>query len=208
MHLRFLDMRDRPLLTLSNVNKGMEQVTVGRPGTVKERELDTIRPTAQDLWDRHGAAVCRFAAMVARSDQEAEDIAQEALVRAIRALPRFQSTGGGIEAWLWRIVQNTALDFGRAARRRQMLLGRLLQLADRKAQPWPDVDRQIRSWELIGAIRALPTHQRTLVALRFGADMDYAAIARLVGLSPLAARAATRRALLALRRELERSGSL
>ncbi|MHB8589922.1 MAG: sigma factor-like helix-turn-helix DNA-binding protein [Candidatus Dormibacteraceae bacterium] len=89
-----------------------------------------------------------------------------------------------------------------------MLLERLAQLVDRSSQPWPDIDRQISSWGLIAAVRALPARQRTLVALRFGADLDYAAVGQLVGLSALAARAATRRALLALRRDLERSGSL
>ena len=141
--------------------------------------------------------------MVARSDAEAEDIAQESLIRAIRGLPNWRSQAGGIEAWLWRIVQNTARDFGRSARRRQILLERVSMLLHPDSHSWPDLDEQVEAWDLICAVRALPSHYRTLIALRFGADLDYVAIGKAVGLSTLAARAATRRAVAALKRQLQ-----
>jgi RNA polymerase sigma-70 factor (ECF subfamily) len=183
----------------------MEQVATARGAIAGE--VPDAAPTAEELWTRHGKAVCRFASMVARDDQEADDIAQESLLRAIRALPRFKPRAGGVEAWLWRIVQNTARDFGRAARRRKLLLERLAQLADRGNHRWPELEREIDGRALVEAVRALPATQRNLIALRFGADLDYASVGRLTGLSPLAARAATRRALDALRRDLApRSG--
>lgn len=164
--------------------------------------------TAQELWDRYGEKVCRFASLVASSDAEAEDIAQESLLRAMRALPRWTAKGGGIEAWLWRIVQNTARDFGRAARRRRMLVERVFLLVERDGEPWPDVDARVESADIVRAIRSLPEHCRTLIALRFGADLDYDGVGKAVGVSPVAARAATRRALAALKQELARRGSI
>jgi RNA polymerase sigma-70 factor (ECF subfamily) len=163
--------------------------------------------TARDLWDSHGRRVYKFAAMVARDDQEAQDVAQEALLRAIRGLPSFTPQGGGIEAWLWRIVANTARDFGRMARRRQLLADRLVQR--RAYEPCLDaeLDRWVDTDVLLAAVRRLPAVQRTLIALRFGADLEYTEVGRMMGLSAEAARSGTRRALTTLHRDLERSTS-
>ncbi len=159
--------------------------------------------TAQQLIDRCSASVWKYASLIARDDQEAEDIAQESLFRAIRALPKFKLRQGGFEPWLWRIVQNTGHDFGRAARRRQMLQTRLSVLIDRQESTWPDLDRQVLSSQLIAAVRSLQARDRTLIALRYGGDLEFREVGRLVGLSAAAARAATRRALHSLRQQLE-----
>src|SRR5262249_59126859 len=71
------------------------------------------------------AVVCRFCAMVCPNRQDAEDLAQDALLRAMRNLHRFDPGRGGIEAWLWRIVVNLAHDRGRAARRAESFWQRL-----------------------------------------------------------------------------------
>jgi len=164
--------------------------------------------TPDKLWAAHGQVVSRFASMVARTDSEAEDIAQEAFVRAIRGLPHWSAKGGGVDAWLWRIVQNTARDFGRAARRRQVLIEKITLFFSKEEAAWPDIDNQIARWDLLAAIRSLPSHQRTLIAMRYGADLEYSAIGRNMGMSAIATRAATRRALSRLRRELQRTGAI
>jgi RNA polymerase sigma-70 factor, ECF subfamily len=61
--------------------------------------------------------VYRFSAMICQDHQRTEDLAQEALLRAMRALDRFDPARGSAEAWLWRIVVNLARDSGRAAGR-------------------------------------------------------------------------------------------
>ncbi|TAN34905.1 sigma-70 family RNA polymerase sigma factor [bacterium] len=197
----------RPLTPNRGVSSYVSEVAVATLEGDRRSRASTGALTPQELWDRYGESVCRFAALVASSDAEAEDIAQESLLRAMRALPRWTAKGRGIEAWLWRIVQNTARDFGRAARRRRMLVERVFLLLERKGQPWPDVDARVESADIVAAIRSLPGHSRTLIGLRFGADLDYESVGKAVGLSPVAARAATRRALLALKQELERRGS-
>jgi RNA polymerase sigma-70 factor (ECF subfamily) len=52
--------------------------------------------------------------MVAGSPADADDLAQDALLRAVRAIRSYDAVKGSPEAWLWRIVANTARDAARA----------------------------------------------------------------------------------------------
>jgi RNA polymerase sigma-70 factor (ECF subfamily) len=186
---------------LADAARQLPHLTSG-PADARDAVLDGAQ-----LWERHGAQVYKFAALVSRGDVEAEDLAQEALLRAIRALPRFRAAEGRVEAWLWRIVVNTARDLGRVARRRAMLMDRL-QLVGRAEVAIPDdVDAHLTSTELLEAVRSLPKRQRTLIALRFASDLDYPTIAGILGLSAPAARSATRRSLALLREQLENSAA-
>jgi RNA polymerase sigma factor (sigma-70 family) len=157
--------------------------------------------SARELCERYGARVYHFASMVAGSDLEAEDLAQSALERALRGLPRFDGRKGGVEAWLWRIVVNVARDAGRAAARRQRLWERLVELRP----VWTsndDIPLGISNERLVEAIRTLTPRQRSVLALRFGADLDYAAVGAALGISSGTAAVVTHRALMALRRKL------
>jgi len=161
--------------------------------------------TAERLAEEHAQVVYRFCAMVCRDSHDAEDLAQEALLRAMRNLDRYDPARGSIEGWLWRIVVNLAHDRGRATRRADSLWAGLAVRARAEAAPSAELlalDR-IRDSELLAAVRRLPTRQRTLIALRFGADLGYAEIAALLGDGEQAVKQATYRALAALRRRLE-----
>ncbi len=57
--------------------------------------------------------------------------------------------------------------------------------------------------EVLAAVRRLRPRERTVIALRFGADLDHASIGAAIGLSPNAARVAVRRALDRLRDHLQ-----
>jgi RNA polymerase sigma-70 factor (ECF subfamily) len=163
--------------------------------------------TAETLCERYAERVYRFAAMVARHDIEAEDIAQEALERGIRKLGQFDPRRGTVESWLFRIVTNAARDAGRVSSRRLALWQRLVaQRTDPEAAA-DDVEvralARLSDHELLAAVRRLRPRERTVIALRFGADLDHASIGATIGLSPNAARVAVRRALDRLRDQLQ-----
>ncbi|MDA8395651.1 MAG: sigma-70 family RNA polymerase sigma factor [Candidatus Dormibacteraeota bacterium] len=159
--------------------------------------------TADELARRYAAPVHRFAAMVSRGDQDSADLAQEALVRAIRALDRFDPARGSIESWLWRIVVNCAHDAGRLSRRRRFLLVRLQQEPPTIPNAEAAALQEIADSELLSLVRALPQRYRTLIALRFGAGLPFSEIGRQLGTTDRAAVMATRRALAQLRLTLE-----
>jgi RNA polymerase sigma-70 factor (ECF subfamily) len=161
----------------------------------------TAAPLATELCERYASRVYQFATMVAGSDVEAEDLAQSALERALRGLPSFDPSRGEVEAWLWRIVVNVARDAGRTVKRRQLLFERLVRLRGNPEEPG-DVPLGVDHQRLLLAVRALTPLQRSVLALRYGADLEYSAVGRALGMSANAAAVAAHRALKSLRRML------
>jgi RNA polymerase sigma-70 factor (ECF subfamily) len=162
-------------------------------------------PTPDDVINRYWPKAFRFAAMVAPSDQDSRDIAQEALLLVIKRFDTFDLAKGPFEAWLWRIVINVAKDAGRASLRRASLFDRLTR--DTRSEVPADVESiallHMSDTQLLQLVRKLNPRRRTLLALRFGAQLSYPEIATQLGMTDAAAIMATRRALATLRHKLE-----
>jgi RNA polymerase sigma-70 factor (ECF subfamily) len=157
--------------------------------------------TADSLCELYAGRVFKFAQLISEDSSAAEDLAQDALERAIKGLKTFDPSKGDIERWLWRIVVNASRDAGRVAGRQRLVVELLTDrwsLDERVAE----MDAQVRSDEILAAIRKLSARHRALIALRFGADLDYRHIGQALGITEAAALMATRRALARLRRLL------
>jgi RNA polymerase sigma factor (sigma-70 family) len=104
---------------------------------------------------------------------DADDIAQEAFVRAWRYAASFDERRGSVAAWLLRVTRNVALDHLRARGRRAEPVGQLP--ADLLVDPDPDdlaedvaetVGRSDDAARVAGLMRSLPDAQRqALVAV-------------------------------------------
>jgi RNA polymerase sigma-70 factor (ECF subfamily) len=110
-------------------------------------------------------------ATVTGSQESARDAVQEGFARALRERASFRGEGR-LEAWIFRIALRTALESRRN--------GRELAFEDvaDPALPEPTHDP-----ELAAALRALPPRRRLLVFLRCFADLSYAEIAYVCGIS-------------------------
>lgn len=74
------------------------------PPSSQETDPELLRT----LVEEHGESVYRLALSVAKDRSLAEDISQEALVKAWLALPTFRGDGS-LRGWLLRITHNTAI---------------------------------------------------------------------------------------------------
>jgi RNA polymerase sigma-70 factor (ECF subfamily) len=79
---------------------------------------DGSERAVDELFARHWPDAYRTALLIAHDRAAAEDIAQEAFLAALRALPRFDRRRP-LRPWLHRIVVNRAIDWARARRIRQ-----------------------------------------------------------------------------------------
>jgi DNA-directed RNA polymerase specialized sigma24 family protein len=116
----------------------MEEVAV-RTVDNRKKFASPISLTADELCQTYAARVYKFAQLISSDAGNAEDLAQDALERAIRGLKTFNPVKGEIEGWLWRIVVNASRDAGRIAGRQRLVFE---LLADR----WPVDEKAIHAW--------------------------------------------------------------
>jgi RNA polymerase sigma-70 factor, ECF subfamily len=74
------------------------------------------------LVERHSHALFRLAYRMTGNEHDAEDVVQEALVKAYRSLDRFEDRSS-VGSWLYRITANCAFDALRSKQRRGRLIG-------------------------------------------------------------------------------------
>jgi RNA polymerase sigma-70 factor, ECF subfamily len=190
-----------PLGFLAPVSRyGVEDVATVRPADSRAPAVGARPLTANALCEAYAGRVFKFAQLVSEDSAAAEDLAQEALERAIRGLKSFEPSKGDVEGWLWRIVVNAGRDAGRIARRRRIVFQLLVDrwLADQKSYDLGE----LRTEEVLNAVRSLSTRYRAVVALRYGADLTYRDVGRVLGISEAAALMSTKRALNSLRLRL------
>ncbi len=137
----------------------------------------------EELVQRHRAAVFAVATRVVGPD-DADDVSQDALLRAFNRLARFRGEGP-FRAWLMQIARNTALNA--LAARRDLPAGSSEDVADadldrRPAQRTPaqslqDGERRAR---MRIKLRGLPPAHRTVLVLRDVEGLSYDEIAVLI----------------------------
>ena len=118
-----------------------------------------------------------------RSDADAADAAQEALISIVRSIGKFDGRSS-FGTWVYRIATNASLDELRRRRRRPMLADH----DDHDDGHLPDhhgevrIDQVADRMALDQALRALPEDFRVPLVLRDVGDLDYAEIADTLGI--------------------------
>ncbi len=109
----------------------------------------------------------------------AEDVAQEAFIRAWQHLPRYQPRSP-FRNWLYRIATNLAIDAVR--RERETVDVDALPLASSDQGPEAAVESQERGELVRQAVLALPTASRAALVLREYGGLSYREIAGTLGI--------------------------
>ncbi len=137
-------------------------------------------------------------------DESAEDAVQETLVRALRAMPRFNGNYR-VGPWLNRILINVCIDEGNRRRREGEKTERAaVNDASMLASPSAEVELglDIDNTEVEAAVEGLSESYREALRLRFVEQLDYDEVAQAAGVSEDNARARVSRARNALRAAL------
>jgi RNA polymerase sigma-70 factor (ECF subfamily) len=148
------------------------------------------REAMESLFRAHWRPAHRAAYLVTGDAAAAEDIAQESLLAAIRALDSFDRRSP-FGPWLHRIVVNRAIDFTRARALRREVASE----AAPDGQPSEPAPARPYSDELAAAIAALGPEQRAAVVLRYLLDYTPGEIADLLDLPRGTVNSRLRRAL-------------
>jgi RNA polymerase sigma factor (sigma-70 family) len=155
---------------------------------------------------RHQRDALRLAWLVGGDAGEADDVVQEAFVKAWRALDRFRS-GSPFRPWLLRIVANEAHNRRRARGRRATPPPRAsAQPSPGPASPEEAVLVEGSRAKVVAALDRLPEHERLVLACRFLLDLSEAETATALDVPAGTVKSRTSRGLARLRTALEEEG--
>lgn len=136
------------------------------------------------LVELYGRGVLRYMENLTRSPADAEDLTQDALIQAFKAIETFKE-GTDFRAWLLKIAYHEWIHTLRKKKR-------VAAVDPEKLGDFAAKDAVSHDDELAASIRMsiqeLPEDQRVVVLLRFGEGMSHAQIAELTGAEPATVR--------------------
>lgn len=150
------------------------------------------------VWlDEHGAALVLLARHWVARQADAEDVVQEAFVRAWRSRERVQDP----VAYLYACVKHCALDWQRGRQRRQR---RELATARPEAESLfvAQIEERERREAIEAALRRLPTNQAEVLVMKIWGGLSFVQIAAALETSPNTIASRYRYALAKLREQL------
>ena len=155
--------------------------------------------TFERLYKAHVRDIYRYALMVTRNPDDAEDVVQTTFLKAFRAYERGQRPRSPRQ-WLITIAHNTCRTNFRDAKRRPQEV----ELEEHLTQDTntPDLDG-VQPEDLLRALGDLTFNQRSALVMRELEGRTYAEIAQVLELSPSAVETLLFRARRALREQLE-----
>lgn len=143
-----------------------------------------------------------LARVVSGSAPDAEDIVQESLTRALRALPRFDAERP-FRPWFAAIVANQSRNWRRAGGRRSRLSARVAALAHPAPVPVDDAALGHDEGTLVVAlVQGMEPRDREVLGLRYLVGLSERETADALGCSPGTVKSRTARALQRVREEL------
>lgn len=155
-----------------------------------------------EFFRRYFRDVYNYLRLMSGDAEYAEDAAQETMIDAIDAFPRYELRGKPVRVWLFQIARNRARDHQRAARRRD-------RVAERARGLWPEEDPSAdpllaaSETEMLRELAGLPRACREVLFFRFHVGLSHDEIGALLKITANCSRQKQRRALKALTAQLQ-----
>jgi RNA polymerase sigma-70 factor (ECF subfamily) len=178
----------------------------GGNGVTDDRLLERAQRGDRDALDelcrREWRSIYALAYSALGNAAEAQDLTQEAFLRALRSLPAYRVTGAPFHAWLKQIALNLVRDGWRKRRHVTVPLDNALEIPARDVGPEGQALAGDERRRLLDALAMLPADYQTVIHLRLLDGLSAADVARVMGRRPDAIRQLQHRALKALRASL------
>lgn len=181
-----IGMRDLLLVSSAHTSAATASRPLSEPDDlILARARRGERAALAAILERHTGPVYALAHRMLPGRRDlCDDVAQEALLRVLRGLPRFDPAGPArLSTWVLTIATRVCIDALRR-RAREPLAGeeKLAGLAARTADPERSADQRSLARRVEAAAAALPDDQRAVLVLRAYHDLDYDEIASALGI--------------------------
>jgi RNA polymerase sigma-70 factor, ECF subfamily len=153
--------------------------------SVDEKQLELERTGFEQLFEQimvpHLNAAYNLARWLTRNQHDAEDLVQEAYLRAFRFFDSFH--GGDGRAWLLSVVRNTCLTW--LSKKASAAPVEFNEQVHRAESPQPDAESAMihdsRIDSLRSCVEALPAEYREIIVLREMEELSYRQISEIAG---------------------------
>jgi RNA polymerase sigma-70 factor (ECF subfamily) len=167
------------------LRSGPGATTATRP--LREDDRDAVlacqrgeREAFDRLVERYQRDVYRLCYRYVNNHHDANDLAQEAFLRAYRAITRFRGDSS-FSTWIYRIAVNACLNFRAARKPETEELSETL--ADGGSPVTDDLEREEQSRRVREAVVRLPDKQRATLILKIYHDLSHEEVAVILGSS-------------------------
>lgn len=133
------------------------------------------------LVDRHLTSVLAIARRMLRDDAEAEDVAQETMLRLWRNAAGLELGPHGVRPWLRRVASNLCIDRVRA-RRNTLVVEEVPEESEPAGQVRHMAERELGA-RVDAAMQALPERQRLAITLFHYEGMSQVEVGEVLGVS-------------------------
>ena len=170
-----------------------------------DRTRDGDEALIQAVYREHGRAMLAYATRLLGDRAAAEDVVQEALIRAWRHPEVLTNGKGSIRGWLLTVIRNLVTDRHRAR------AARPAEVAETDANPAVErdhADRVVASVTVLEALEGLSEDHRGVLDQLYFQGRSLGETASVLGIPTGTVKSRTYYALQALRRSLNRDGVL
>ena len=182
-----------PLQNLSDADL-VERVQAGR------NNLASGSDAVRELYDRYHKPIFRYLWARVSDRHLAEDLTGDVFTRMVAALPRYSSSSGTFQAWLYRIAHNLLIDQYRKDRSKyEIPLDDIEYLGHPDHGPEQAAEQGLFVEQVRRGLQELDSVQQEILALRFINGLSLQEVATILGKSVGAVKIAQHRALKELR---------
>ena len=151
------------------------------------------------LYEEYFDKIYRYVALKVGDKMEAEDIAQQVFLKAMKSISSFKWKGYPFSAWLFRIAHNQVVDYFRKSKKRVSVALDESLVADEDDPP-EIFERKLDIEKLASATKQLTPAQQEVISLRFAGGMSIIQVAQAMGKSEGAVKALQHSAIVSLRK--------
>lgn len=135
-----------------------------------------------ELYAQQYTPIYRYIAYRVRDPASTDDLVAHTFERAMTRIETYRADRGSLGAWIFGIARHCVdSHFQRQRRQRWLSLDFIREHAADNADPIADTLRSEINQQLYHALNKLKTHERDVIALKFGAGLNNRQIAEITG---------------------------
>jgi RNA polymerase sigma-70 factor (ECF subfamily) len=165
----------------------------GKTGSIEHKEARLA-----SLYEEYYGKITNYAYAKIGDRAEAQDIAGEVFLRALKSLESYKEHGVPMQVWLFRIARNLIVDYYRKAARGRTVPIDNVKVAD-NTNPADEVEKRAEFARVTKVMEQLTDGQREVLELRFLSELTSKEVGVIVGKSDGAVREMQRAAIEKLR---------